>query len=173
MRAFSKKRSVLFSCLLILWAFFFTSCGDDSRAENADADTNTTKTVAQDNKKDANGLTPFEAENGFGPMKKKLALAAIDPELSKKGLEIFETKCLACHKMDERYVGPPLRGVTKRRTPEYILNFIMNPEENLQKHPEAKKLLGEYFTPMPNQSLSEDDAKALLDYFRQMVSEKQ
>ncbi len=49
---------------------------------------------------------------------------------------------------------------------------MLNPEENYKKHPEAKKLLAEYMTTMPNQNLTIDDAKAILDYFRQAVNEK-
>ncbi|HMN24201.1 MAG TPA: hypothetical protein PKE38_06865, partial [Ignavibacteriaceae bacterium] len=76
------------------------------------------------------------------------------------------------HKLDEKYVGPAQRDITKRRTPEFIINFMLNPEENYKKHPEAKKLLAEYMTTMPNQNLTIDDAKAILDYFRQAVNEK-
>lgn len=49
---------------------------------------------------------------------------------------------------------------------------MLNPDENLHRHPEAKKLLAEYMTPMPNQNLTIDDAKALLDYFRKVAEEK-
>ena len=49
---------------------------------------------------------------------------------------------------------------------------MLNPEENYQKHPEAKKLLAQYLTQMPNQNISIDEAKAVLDYFRKVAEEK-
>ena len=63
-------------------------------------------------------------------------------------------------------VGPSLGGVTARRTPEYIMNMILNPEGMIQQHPEAKKMLAQFLTPMPNQHLTEDEARAVLEYLR-------
>ncbi|MEO0169795.1 MAG: cytochrome c, partial [candidate division WOR-3 bacterium] len=86
--------------------------------------------------------------------------------------EIFKTKCSACHKLDERYVGPALKGVTKRRTPEWIMNMILNPEEMTKNDPIAKKLLEEYLTQMTFQNVSEDEARAILEYFRLVDSQE-
>ena len=143
----------------------FISCGDNTPQDPSKF--SSTKQV------DGTGdISAFEMENGFGPIKQKIELGAIDPKLVKQGQAIFETKCAACHKLDERYVGPAQRDVFKRKSPEYILNFMLNPEENYKKHPEAKKLLGEYLTQMPNQNLTIDEAKAMLDYFRKVADEK-
>jgi len=46
------------------------------------------------------------------------------------------------------------------------MNMIMNPEEMVAKNPAAKQLLAEYLAPMANQNISEDEARALLEYFR-------
>jgi len=112
------------------------------------------------------GLTVFEYENGIGPIKEKLELGQIDLIKAKSGEKIFTEKCTQCHKLDERYTGPALRDVTTRRTPEFILNQILNPEEMTKRHPEVKKLLATYPTQMTYQNVSLDDAKAILDYFR-------
>lgn len=117
-------------------------------------------------------LSAFEMENGIGPIKSKITLGEIDKSLVDKGKIIFDTKCAACHKLDERYVGPAQRDITKRRSPEYILNMMLNPEEMYKKHPEAKKMLAEYMTQMPNQNITLDEAKSILEYFRQVVNEK-
>ncbi len=109
---------------------------------------------------------------GIGPIK-ELKLGPIDQSLVKKGKEIFESKCAACHKFDEKYVGPPLRGVTKRRKPEWIMNIILNPSEMIQKDPIAKELLAEYLTPMPFQNVSEEDARAILEYLRSVDEGKE
>jgi mono/diheme cytochrome c family protein len=139
-----------------------SACGGD---EQKAADFSKTKSVANDPNA---GLSQFELENGIGPVKQKLELGPIDPKLVKKGEEIFNTKCIACHKLDERYVGPAQRDVIKRRTPEYIMNMMLNPLEMQQKHPVVKKLLAEYMTQMTNQNLSYDDARALLEFFREV-----
>lgn len=140
----------------------FSACGGDEQKE---ADFSKTKSLANDPNA---GLTEFELENGIGPVKQKLELGPIDPKLVKKGEEIFNTKCIACHKLDERYVGPAQRDVIKRRTPEFIINMVLNPLEMQEKHPVAKKLLAEYLTQMTNQNLSFDDARALVEFFREV-----
>ena len=156
---------VFLSVILITSAFGLMSCGEGNNQDPSKFK-NTKKSTEQGD------LSDFEFKNGIGPVKQKIELGPIDPKLVVKGKEIFDTKCVACHKLDERYVGPAQRDVIKRRTPEFIINFMLNPEENYQKHPEAKKLLAEYMTTMPNQNLTIDDAKAILDYFRQVADEK-
>lgn len=156
-----------FSSLLVLLTIFITSltiisCGSD---EQKAADFSKSKSANTDM---SGGLSKFEIENGIGPVKQKLELGPIDPKLVKKGEEIFNTKCVACHKLDERYVGPAQRDVIKRRTPEFIMNMLLNPLEMQEKHPVVKKLLAEYMTQMTNQNLSFDDARAILEYFREV-----
>ena len=119
----------------------------------------------------ASELTPWQVENGIGPITEPLQLGEIDPALASRGEEIFNLKCSACHKLDERYVAPPLRDVTSRRTPEFVMNMILNPLEMTQRHPVTKELLGEYFTPMTPQGLTEEDARALLEYLRQALAD--
>lgn len=111
------------------------------------------------------GLTAAQLEKGIGPIT-DVTLGPLDEALAARGEEVFTVKCSACHKFDQRYVGPSLGGVTARRAPEYILNMILNPEEMIQKHPEAKKLLAQFMTPMPNQHLTQDEARAVLEYLR-------
>ena len=110
------------------------------------------------------GLTDFEMKNGIGPVTEEITIEEIDQQMAEKGAKIFETKCSACHKMGERYVGPPLSGITNARTPTYIMNMILNSEEMVKKHPIAKSLMQEYLTPMPNQNLTREEARAVVEY---------
>jgi mono/diheme cytochrome c family protein len=110
------------------------------------------------------------SDKGIGPIT-EVKLGPIDQNLVKKGKEIFDSKCASCHKLEERYVGPPLKGVTKRRKPEWIMNMILNPAEMEQKDPIAKQLLAEYLTQMTFQNVSQEDARAILEYLRS-VDEK-
>ena len=115
----------------------------------------------------AGGLSAFEVEHGIGPVKEPIEVAATpDHEMAEEGEEIFEQKCGACHKMGEKYVGPALGEVTKRRTPAYIMNMILNPQEMVERHPVAKQLLAEHMSFMPNQGLTKEQARQVVEYLR-------
>jgi len=160
-----KKEQCILAIFIALLSISIISCGDNTPQDPSKF--GNTKPIGG-----ASELSEFETENGIGPIKQKIEFMAIDLKLVKQGQKIFETKCASCHKLDERYVGPAQRDVWKRRTPEYILNMMLNPEEMYKRHPQAKKLLAEYMTPMPAQNLSMDDARALLEYFRKVAEEK-
>lgn len=115
-----------------------------------------------------NGCGP-DPELGIGPVKEKMTIdPQINQELVAKGKSIFDVKCVTCHKIDDKLVGPPLKDVTKRRKPEWIMNQILNPEQMLKEDMTAKSLAmsGQYPTPMTFQNVTQDDARALLEYFR-------
>ncbi|MEM0517178.1 MULTISPECIES: c-type cytochrome [Aequorivita] len=104
---------------------------------------------------------------GVGPIKNVEIAATIDDAMASKGSEIFKSKCMACHKPDKKFIGPAPTGILERRTPEWIMNMILNPEEMTQKDPLAKALLVEFNgSPMANQHLTEEEARQVLEYFR-------
>lgn len=109
------------------------------------------------------------SELGIGPVK-KVELGAINSIDAKKGNELFSAKCSSCHKFGEKYVGPDLKGVTKRRKPEWIMNMIINPVEMTKKDPVANELLATYFTQMTFQNISEKEVREILEYFREVDS---
>jgi cytochrome c1 len=111
-------------------------------------------------------LTPFQQEHGIGPVTEPVTLGAFDHELAEDGAELFATKCSACHKLGERYVGPALGEVLTRRTPAFVLNMIQNPQEMYERHPVTKQLLAEYMSYMPNQGLTPEQARAVVEYLR-------
>jgi mono/diheme cytochrome c family protein len=115
----------------------------------------------------ATELTPFQLKNGIGPVTTEITVGAVDHAMAERGEKTFEGKCSACHKLNEKYVGPALGKVTERRTPAYIMNMILNPEGMYTKHPVAKQLLAEHLTQMPNLGLSQDEARELVEYFRE------
>lgn len=110
-------------------------------------------------------LTQIELEQGIGPIR-DLELGPIDHELAEEGEEAFVLKCSACHKLEERYIGPRLGTVLARRTPEFVMNMILNANEMVQRHPVVKQLLAEYYTPMTVQVTEEAEARAILEYLR-------
>ena len=111
-------------------------------------------------------LSAFELENGIGPVKERVEAGPIDKALAERGKALFEAKCSMCHKMDTTYVGPSLGEVTRRRTPAYIMNMILNPQEMVERHPVARKLLAERMSFMANQNLTVDEARAVVEYLR-------
>ena len=140
---------------------FMSSCGDSKKGNEAapKEKEEVIKEVVVD---------PMQ-DKGIGPIT-SISLADIDDSLVATGEELFKSKCSACHKITKRFVGPPLAGVTERRTPEWIMNMILNPEIMVEKNAEAKKLLAEYLSPMANQGLTEAEARAILEYFRTKTS---
>jgi len=110
-------------------------------------------------------LTAIELEQGLGPIR-DLQLGPVDEALASTGQEAFTMKCSACHKIESRYVAPMLGDVLSRRTPEFVMNMMLNATEMVQRHPEVQKLLAEFFTPMPVQITDQSEARAILEYLR-------
>lgn len=120
---------------------------------------------------DSGNSSPSADSKGIGPIT-KVDLGEIDQAKAAKGKQHFDTKCSACHKFEEKVVGPPLAGVTERRTPEWIMNMILNPVEMTQKDPAAMELYATYLVQMTFQNVSQDETREILEYFRQMDNKK-
>lgn len=104
---------------------------------------------------------------GVGPISEVTLEAEINQELAAKGKEVYEKMCTACHKPTEKFIGPAPKGIFERRTPEWVMNMILNPEVMVKEDPIAKKLLIEFNgSPMANQNLTEEEARTVLEYFR-------
>ena len=87
--------------------------------------------------------------------------------MAQKGQELYSQRCIACHKVGSTFIGPPPNGILERRTPEWIMNMIVNPEEMLQKDSLAKALFMEFNGQlMTNQNVTVEEARAILEYFR-------
>ncbi len=115
-------------------------------------------------KAEKDGLSAFQLEHGIGPITEVVTISELDAAAIEKGENIFVMNCSACHKVDERYIGPAMVDVIGRRSPTYMMNMILNPDEMVKKHPEGKKMLAEFLSPMPNQNLSQEDAHAVVQY---------
>lgn len=113
------------------------------------------------------GVPVDMGNKGVGPIKSVTFADEIDAELAAKGQKTFSTLCVACHMAEQRLIGPALKGVFERRSPEWVMNMIMNPDGMLKEDPIAKALLKEYNNAvMLNQNLSEEDARAVAEYLR-------
>lgn len=123
--------------------------------------------------KETSGLTDFEEKHGIGPINEVVTIGEIDMEKVEIGKEIFRTKCSACHKMNQDYVGPALGNVLENRTPTYVMNMILNPVEMTKKHPEARKMLAQYMNQMTFQNVSQEEARAIVEYLATVEEESE
>ncbi len=90
-----------------------------------------------------------------------------------KGREVYDLKCAACHKLDDqRVVGPGWKGVTTRRQPEWIMNMVTNVDVMLATDETAQQLLEQCLTRMPNQNVTEEEARRVLEFMRSNDGEK-
>jgi hypothetical protein len=96
-----------------------------------------------------------------------IQLGDIDQGMVAKGREISEMKCTACHSMGpNRIVGPGWKGITERRQPEWIMNMMLNIDVMLATDEEAQRQLEECLVRMPNQGLTFDEGRQVLEYMR-------
>lgn len=133
------------------------ACNSGENTGTAEATTGT-ETTATDNQSGDKGIGKFQNVELTHPL---------DEDMVAKGKNVYEVKCSSCHKLTgERLVGPGFAKVTDRRTPEWIMNFVTNTEEMINKDQAAQKMLEECLVRMPNQGLSDDDARNILEFMR-------
>jgi hypothetical protein len=154
------KRSITI-ITAILMAFFFTEC--NSGQQNGTTDSTSVK-------KDS---ITAKADKGVGKFSNIPLTHPLDESMIAKGEPIYDSKCISCHKLtDEKLVGPGWKGVTDRRTPEWIMNFITNTNVMLDSDLVAQQLMVICTTRMPNQNLSDDQARAVLEFMRKNDGKK-
>jgi hypothetical protein len=119
-----------------------------------------------------NAPTPAELIAGqpvyHGPEIKNVELKnPLDAAWVAGGKAVYDTKCMPCHKLTgDRVVGPGWLGVTKRRTPVWIMNMICNTDMMLDTDAEAQKQLEMCLVRMPNQNVAVEDARKILEFMR-------
>lgn len=164
MKKISKILTVLLITLLI-------SCGSKEEKKKEGftylkKTTTETKVETKTDKITASKRVDLE-NKGIGPITTLKLPAEIDQSMVTHGADVYKKMCTACHRADKKFIGPAPTGILERRTPEWVMNMILNPEEMTQKDPLAKELLIEFNgSPMANQNLTEEDARAVLEYFR-------
>lgn len=149
--------------ILLSLAFIATSCGGGSTESTEE------ETVAE---APATPMTLEEAEKGWetnygvGPIKSLDLPAEIDQTMVDAGKVVYEAKCTACHKVEKKFIGPSPKGIMERRTAAWVMNMILDPEGMVAEDPIARGLLMKFSAPMANQSLTEEEARSVVEYFR-------
>ena len=114
-----------------------------------------------------NGNPSYDPNRGEGKFKSVEVSGALDAAMADNGNKIYSVKCGSCHKLtEEKLVGPGWKGVTSRHKAPWIMNFITNTDEMITKDPKAQAQLEICLVRMPNQNLSDDDARHLLEFMR-------
>lgn len=145
----------------------FVACGGNDNTENASQTTEDTSSAVAPEETTVTENPTYDPHRGEGKFKEYEA-AALNPDWAAKGQNIYNNKCQGCHKLtNEKLVGPGWKGVTDKHSAAWILNFITNPDAMLDQDPELQKQIDICMVRMPNQNLSDDEAKEIYDFMRQ------
>lgn len=113
------------------------------------------------------GNPSYDPERGTGKFTNVTVSPNLDNALAAAGQKVYDVKCSSCHKLtEEKLVGPGWKDVTKRHKPEWILNFITNTDEMLQKDNKAQAMLEICLVRMPNQNLTDEEARSAYEFMR-------
>ncbi|MEO9004229.1 MAG: c-type cytochrome [Ginsengibacter sp.] len=157
------KKLIIFLSLILSMALLITSCGGsaDKAAPVSDgAATDSGGNAISEN-------PPYDPNRGEGKFHDVQLSDKLDVAMAEKGQKLSELKCESCHKMtDERLVGPGWHGVTSRHKPEWIMNFMTNTDQMIDKDPKAQAMLEICMVRMPSQNLSDEDAREILEFMR-------
>ena len=153
---------------LTLLAIAFTvliSCGGEKKKTTEDfSSPDSEESVAT-----GDAASDYDPKRGEGKFDKIDFGATLDVAMATKGQSVADVKCLSCHKTtDEKLVGPGWKGVTERRTPQWIMNFVTNPDPMIDKDPEVQAQLEICLVRMPNQGINDDEARSILEYMRKI-----
>ena len=115
---------------------------------------------------DSKGIDALD-NKGVGPIINVILEDKVNISMANSGEKLFNQLCTSCHIINEDYIGPAMSGILDRRSPEWIMNMILNPIQMLEEDPIAIELLEKYnFEYMYNQNLLEEEAREILEYFR-------
>ena len=145
--------------LIIVLIFF--SCGKKEKSNDDFSKPSTDETTT------AADPSSYDPKRGEGKYTTVALGATLDQAMATEGQKVAEVKCTSCHKQtDEKLVGPGWKGVTERRQPQWIMNFITNPDPMIDKDPEVQAQLEICLVRMPNQGLADAEARNILEYMR-------
>ena len=159
--------------VMIMLIALFVSCGGSEKKDTSTTKKPVKKAVVKKvptkkvtKKVDSEG-TIYLNNKGIGPIKSIELGATVDKAMADKGALVFKNKCSSCHRTNRKFIGPNPTGILKRRSPEWVMNMILNPEEMVKNDPIAKELFMKFNgSPMANQNLSQEETRQVLEFFR-------
>lgn len=164
MRKLTLISSIAFSLLLF-------ACAEDPKKEKDNGPELKVRKKSETPDKPEEIVVPVDLSNkGIGPFADRNYKFSenINPEMAAAGEKLFLEKiCNSCHMPKQRMIGPALSGVYERRSPEWVLNMIINPTQMIKEDPIGKALLKEYngaqMTQLP---ITEKEAMEIAEYLR-------
>ncbi|WP_271782735.1 cytochrome c [Aquimarina algiphila] len=157
----------LISCICALFFLCFISCSKEKKSTKETITIGTKKEEKKTGLQNTSTVPVMLDNKGIGPISSITFEDQINTELSDRGAQLFKAKCTACHKARKKMIGPPMAGIYEKRSPEWVMNMIMNPDEMIKKDPVAIALFKTYNnTIMINQNIPEEEARAMAEWFR-------
>ena len=151
-------KSVSLLALAALMTLSVTSCGSNSNGSTTAAPATTSAAAAPT-------VSKFDA----GP---RAAESPVDEAQAEAGEKLFSSKgCTACHTFGKKMSGPDLAGVTMRRTALWMENQILHPEKMVKEDPISRDLFAKHALQMPNQGLTPEEARAVIEYLKHQQHE--
>jgi len=148
---------------IIISGVFLYACSGGQKDDAANS-TPSSETVSN---ADNNANPSYDPKRGEGKFTTVDIGEHLDATKADAGKKVYDVKCSACHKLtNEKLVGPGWAGVTTRHEPVWIMNFVTNTDEMINKDPSAQAQLEICLVRMPNQNLSDEDARNLLEFMR-------
>lgn len=148
-------------------ALFLFACNSSSNNDNNNSAEEPSTTASADNTQEATANPAYDPNRGEGKFTHVDVSPNLDKEKAEAGEKVYNVKCSACHKLtDEKLVGPGWKGVTQRHSPEWIMNFVTNTDDMINKDPKAQAMLEICLVRMPNQNLSDEDARNVYEFMR-------
>jgi cytochrome c len=102
---------------------------------------------------------------GIGPVT-ELQLEPINDSLMKLGTIVFKEGCSDCHTMELKNTGPDISDILAVRKPEWVVNFLLNKDEMLERDSLALITLANYEQPCGSNLESMEEALHILEYLR-------
>lgn len=147
--------------IMLSLAVFVASCAGGG---NSDTSSSSEQSAADETKPGTESYDPDRGEGKFTDVK---VGEKLDQAMALRGEKVSDLKCISCHKLtDEKLVGPGWKGVTQRNKPEWIMNFMTNTDAMIDKDPKVQAMLEICMVRMPNQNLSDGDARDILEFLR-------
>ena len=153
--------------IVLIISTLTASCGSDKTGGQQETTAPASGEQTAKAEETGSGNPSYDPNRGIGKFTKVDVAPTLDKAMAESGEKVYSVKCSGCHKTtEEKLVGPGWKDITKRFTAEWIMNFATNTDEMLNKDPKAQAQLEICLVRMPNQNLTDDDARHVYEFMR-------
>lgn len=153
-------------CFILPLVFLMACNSNNKRSDKNTGDTDADKKQV-DSSEIMHNDELYKAKTGVGPIKDEVELDdQIDETMAGKGKKLFNNECASCHRIQDESMGPALGGVLQKRSPQWVMNMILNPREMVEENVQAQSMDAEYEARMVDLHLTEEEARSIVEYLR-------